>query len=99
LFKPCKGVFHAVQLSETPNPNSNSNIKVNNMIKAGLYRHYKGNEYQVIDTVRHSETEEALVLYRALYGEKGLWVRPLEMFLESVLVDGKPQPRFAYQPS
>jgi hypothetical protein len=69
------------------------------MIKAGLYRHYKGNEYQVIDTVRHSETEEALVLYRALYGEKGLWVRPLEMFLESVLVDGKPQPRFAYQPS
>ena len=69
------------------------------MIKAGLYRHYKGNKYQVIDTVRHSETEEALVLYRALYGEKGLWVRPLEMFLESVLVDGKPQPRFAYQPS
>ena len=69
------------------------------MIKAGLYRHYKGNEYQVIDTVRHSETEEALVLYRALYGEKGLWVRPLEMFLESALVDGKPQPRFAYQPS
>lgn len=69
------------------------------MIKAGLYRHYKGNEYQVIDTVRHSETEEALVLYRALYGEKGLWVRPLEMFLESVWVDGKPQPRFAYQPS
>lgn len=67
------------------------------MIKAGLYRHYKGAEYQVIDTVRHSETEEELVLYRALYGGKGLWVRPLVMFTETVLVDGKQQPRFAYQ--
>ena len=67
------------------------------MIKAGLYRHYKGAQYQVIGTVRHSETEEELVLYRALYGEKGLWVRPLVMFTETVLVDGKQQPRFAYQ--
>ena len=67
------------------------------MIKAGVYRHYKGAEYQVIDTVRHSETEEELVLYRALYGDKGLWVRPLVMFTETVLVDGKQQPRFAYQ--
>ncbi len=50
------------------------------MIKAGLYRHYKGAQYQVIDTVRHSETEEELVLYRALYGSKDLWVRPLAMF-------------------
>ena len=55
------------------------------MIKAGLYRHYKGAQYQVIGTVRHSETEEELVLYRALYGEKGLWVRPLIMFTETVL--------------
>jgi hypothetical protein len=67
------------------------------MIKAGLYRHYKGFEYQVIDTVRHSETEEELVLYRALYGEKGLWVRPLVMFTETVLIDGKYVPRFAYE--
>lgn len=67
------------------------------MIKAGLYRHYKGASYQVIDTVRHSETEEELVLYRALYGEKGLWVRPKAMFLETVEVDGKQVSRFAYE--
>ena len=67
------------------------------MIKAGLYRHYKGAQYQVIDTVRHSETEEELVLYRALYGAKGLWVRPLAMFKEEVLVNGKPVARFAYE--
>ena len=67
------------------------------MIKAGIYRHYKGALYQVIDTVRHSETEEELVLYRALYGAKGLWVRPLAMFKEEVLVHGKPVARFAYK--
>ena len=67
------------------------------MIKAGLYQHYKGAQYQVIDTARHSETEEELVLYRPLYGEKGLWVRPLVMFTETVLIDGKEVPRFAYQ--
>ena len=67
------------------------------MIKAGLYQHYKGAQYQVIDTVRHSETEEERGLYRALYGEKGLWVRPLVMFTEAVLVDGKHVSRFAYQ--
>ena len=64
-------------------------------LKAGLYRHYKGAEYRVLDTVRHSETEEALVLYQALYGEFGLWVRPLSMFIESVEVDGEQVPRFA----
>jgi hypothetical protein len=67
------------------------------MIKAGLYRHYKGAQYQVIDTVRHSETEEELVLYRALYGAKGLWVRPLAMFTEEVLMDGNLVARFAYE--
>jgi|TARA_B110000503_G_scaffold59190_1_gene94452 hypothetical protein len=67
------------------------------MIQAGLYRHYKGAQYRVIDTVHHSETEEELVLYRALYGVKGLWVRPLAMFTEVVLVDGKSVPRFAYE--
>ena len=66
------------------------------MLKAGLYRHYKGNRYEVIDIVHHSETEEELVLYRALYGEGGLWVRPLAMFAESVNVDGLTVPRFAY---
>lgn len=60
----------------------------------GLYRHYKGNLYQVLDTVRHSETLEPLTLYRALYGERGLWVRPAAMFLETVIVNGTPQSRF-----
>lgn len=67
------------------------------MIKLGLYRHYKGATYQVIDLVRHSETEEELVLYRALYGERGLWVRPLAMFTQTVTVEGQQMPRFAYQ--
>jgi hypothetical protein len=61
----------------------------------GLYRHYKGNLYEVVDTVRHSETLEPLTLYRALYGEHGLWVRPAAMFMEAVEVDGLHQPRFA----
>ncbi len=65
-------------------------------IKAGRYQHYKGPEYQVIDVVKHSETEESLVLYRALYGEQGLWVRPLEMFVETVDLDGQQTPRFRY---
>lgn len=61
----------------------------------GRYRHYKGMEYQVLDTVRHSETCEPMTLYRALYGEQGLWVRPAAMFLETVVIDGLEQPRFA----
>ena len=61
----------------------------------GLYRHYKGNLYEVVDTVRHSETLEPLTLYRALYGDHGLWVRPAAMFLEDVEVNGAKQARFA----
>ena len=61
----------------------------------GRYRHYKGMEYQVIGCARHSETEEALVVYRALYGERGLWVRPYTLFTECVLVGGKSVPRFS----
>ena len=64
--------------------------------RKGQYRHYKGLRYEVIDTVRHSETREAMTLYRALYGEQGLWVRPADMFEESVLIDGIWQPRFAW---
>jgi hypothetical protein len=64
------------------------------MIQPGRYRHYKGNEYEVIGEARHSETEEPFVVYRALYGEGGLWIRPRTMFLEAVMVDGRPQPRF-----
>lgn len=62
--------------------------------RPGKYRHYKGNLYQVIDTVRHSETLEPMTLYRALYGEKGLWVRPAAMFEEEVVIAGVRQPRF-----
>ena len=61
----------------------------------GLYRHYKGQRYEVIDTVRHSETLEPMTFYRALYGERGLWVRPAAMFQETVTVDGVEQLRFA----
>ena len=63
----------------------------------GLYRHYKGKHYRVLGTARHSETLESLVVYQALYGEHGLWVRPAAMFAENVLVDGQPQPRFALE--
>ena len=61
----------------------------------GLYRHYKGLMYEVIDTARHSETLEPMTVYRALYGERGLWVRPAAMFSEEVVIDGVRQPRFA----
>lgn len=65
-------------------------------IKKGIYRHYKGNEYEVIDVARHSETEEELVVYRTLYGERGLWVRPIEMFSEQIEREGEKVFRFEY---
>jgi hypothetical protein len=63
-------------------------------LQVGTYRHYKGNDYEVIGVARHSETEEEMVVYRPLYGEGGLWVRPLAMFVESVSVPGYEGPRF-----
>ena len=63
----------------------------------GRYRHYKGQPYQVIDLCRHSETQEVLVIYRQLYGDGALWVRPYAMFVETVQVDGQSVPRFAAQ--
>jgi hypothetical protein len=63
----------------------------------GIYRHYKGQRYRVLGTARHSETLEELVVYRALYGEHGLWVRPAAMFAESVRVAGVSVPRFALE--
>ena len=65
-------------------------------IKLGRYRHFKGKYYEVLGVARHSETMEEYVVYRALYGERGLWVRPLSMFTQMVERDGKLQPRFAY---
>jgi len=64
-------------------------------VPTGRYRHYKGNEYEVIGIAKHSETLEPMVVYRPLYGEGGLWVRPAAMFAENVIIDGKTQPRFA----
>ena len=63
-------------------------------IKPGIYQHYKGNNYEVIDTATHSETMEHLVVYRPLYGESKLWVRPFEMFDEEVEVGGEMIKRF-----
>ena len=64
--------------------------------RPGLYRHYKGGEYRVIGIARHSETLEPLVVYQALYGERGLWVRPQAMFAESVVRQGRSEPRFQF---
>ncbi len=64
-------------------------------IKPGRYRHFKGMEYEVLGTAKHSETLEELVVYRALYGEHGLWVRPASMWLETVERDGKVFQRFS----
>lgn len=66
------------------------------MIQLGKYQHYKGNFYQVEGVATHSETEQKMVVYRPLYGEQALWVRPLEMFVESVNVSGVEQPRFVF---
>ncbi|WP_293746079.1 DUF1653 domain-containing protein [uncultured Paraglaciecola sp.] len=65
-------------------------------LEIGRYRHYKGNEYEVIGVAKHSEDETELVVYQPLYGARGLWVRPLEMFIETVQVDGVTKPRFEY---
>ena len=62
----------------------------------GRYRHYKGGEYQLLGVVRHSETLQPLVLYRPLDSDIGDWVRPYAMFFESVVIDGRAQPRFTF---
>ena len=67
----------------------------NRALKIGKkYKHYKGNEYLVLHLAKHSETEENLVVYQALYGERGIWVRPLDMFLEQIEINGKRINRF-----
>lgn len=68
------------------------------MIQPGRYRHYKGKDYEVLGVARHSETEDEFVVYRALYGDRNLWIRPAAMFLETVLVEGQTCPRFQRMP-
>ena len=63
-------------------------------IAPGVYRHFKGNDYEVLGVARSSETQEPFVVYRALYGDGGLWIRPLAMFAETVECDGRTVPRF-----
>ena len=63
-------------------------------LEKGMYRHYKGNLYEVLMTAQHSESEEWMVVYKALYGDKGTWVRPYEMFMEKIEVEGAFIPRF-----
>jgi len=65
-------------------------------VSKGIYKHYKGNLYEVVDVAKHSETEEEHVVYRTLYGDYSLWVRPLAMFIETVELDGQPVARFEY---
>ena len=62
----------------------------------GRYRHFKGGEYEVVGIAKHSETQETLVVYRPLYNDSGLWVRPVAMFLETVVHNGETVPRFTY---
>lgn len=69
---------------------------MNETVKRGRYRHFKGNEYEVLFVAKHSETLEDLVIYRALYGDGGVWARPVSMWCETVEQDGKAVPRFAY---
>ena len=68
----------------------------NKLVLGGKYRHYKDKEYRVLHLATHSETEEQLVIYQALYGEMGIWARPLDMFLETVEVNGETVFRFSY---
>ncbi|WP_085834072.1 DUF1653 domain-containing protein [Clostridium merdae] len=65
-------------------------------LKPGIYRHFKGNEYELLYIAKHSETLEEMVVYRALYGEHGVWVRPAHMWSETVERDGVVTPRFTY---
>lgn len=87
---------NVVQMSSSPNTlPTDTDLPPLNATPPGLYRHYKGGWYSVIDTVRCSETLQGMTLYRALYGSFGLWVRPATMFNESATFESRHQPRFA----
>ncbi len=87
--------FNAACVSDMPAADLGVDMdRLAETLKAGRYRHYKGNLYEVLGVARHSETEEYLVVYRCLYGDFSLWVRPLDMFLGKVVVEGREIPRF-----
>ena len=77
-------------------PASDTDLSPLPSIQSGVYRHYKGGLYEVQGVVRHSETLQPMVLYRALYGQRGLWVRPFDMFLETVQVADRTVSRFTW---
>jgi len=68
---------------------------VADQLSVGRYRHYKGQEYEVLAEAAHTETGEVFVVYQALYGDRSIWIRPRSMFCETVVIDGRRQPRFA----
>ncbi len=74
-------------------------FKVKSITVGSIYEHYKGLRYKILGIARHSETLEELIVYQALYGESDIWVRPLAMFLENVVINGQSQPRFKLVPS
>lgn len=80
----------------TSEPASGGESPTGSPLPVGKYRHFKGGEYEVVGTARHSETHESLVVYRPLYNDSGLWVRPVAMFLETVTHNGESVPRFTY---
>jgi hypothetical protein len=73
---------------------SSLSVTAQSIVVGSIYEHYKGLRYKVIGVARHSETLEELVVYQALYGEGNIWVRPLAMFLENLVIHGQSQPRF-----
>jgi hypothetical protein len=91
VYHPEYHTFEVLPVTQDVAPAPDSSIR------PGVYQHYKGGRYEVLDVATHSETQAPMVVYRALYGTRGLWVRPLEMFLEHVIVEGVSVPRFARQ--
>lgn len=75
---------------------SDFSVTAKSIVKGSFYEHYKGFRYMVIGIARHSETLEELIVYQALYGDRDIWVRPLGMFLENIVINGQTQPRFKF---